>query len=128
LACFGGAGASAARTARPAPLHPRVWVKARAGGALDCNGMSPVQAPAQAAKACTDVRGVLGIRNKWMDDGRFFDNGRYIGHDEPDTRYLSGISGSGSNITWHETLGQDPAGPPTGKSPRPEPTPPPQPA
>jgi len=117
LACFGLMGVSAAQTVRPAPLHPRVWIKARASGALDCNGMSPVQASAQAAKACTDIRGILGVHNKWVDDGRFYDNGRYIGHDEPDTRYLSGISGSGNNITWHETLGQDPAGLPTVKSP-----------
>jgi hypothetical protein len=117
LACFGLTSVSAAQTIRPAPLHPRVWIKARSSGGLDCNGMSPVQAPAQAAKACTDIRGILGVHSKWMDDGRFYDNGRYIGHDEPDTRYLSGINGSGNNITWHETLGQDPAGLPTVKSP-----------
>jgi hypothetical protein len=117
LACFGLTSVSAAQTVRPAPVHHRVWIKARASGGLDCNGFSPVQRPAQDAKACTDVRGILGVHNKWVDDGRFYDNGHYIGHDEPDTRYLSGIKGSGNNITWHETLGQDPAGLPTVKSP-----------
>jgi hypothetical protein len=40
--------------------------------------------------------------------GRFYDNGHYIGHDEPDTTFLSNAPGSGDNVTWTVTLGRDP--------------------
>ena len=42
-------------------------------GELDCNGLSPVQHPAKPAIQCIDPRGT--------DEGRFEDNGHYIGHD-----------------------------------------------
>ena len=32
-------------------------------GGLDCNGNSPVQRPAKATLACTDIRGFAGIDN-----------------------------------------------------------------
>jgi hypothetical protein len=90
-----------------------VWSKPSRVGGLDCNGMSPVQHLAQAAKACTDIRGMYGVHNKNTWGGRFYDNGRYIGHDEPDLRFLSAVKGSGNNVTWNETLGTDPAAAPT---------------
>src|SRR4029077_3699104 len=55
-----------------------------ARGALDCNGFSPVQQTIKATGACTDVRGFAGINNANSQDGHFYDNGHYIGHDEPD--------------------------------------------
>ena len=113
LACFGLTAVSAASAARPAHAPARVWIKASRVGELDCNGMSPIQRLAQAAKACTDIRGMYGVHNKNTWDGRFYDNGRYIGHDEPDLRFLSSVPGSGNNVTWHETLGTDPAAAPT---------------
>jgi hypothetical protein len=117
LACFGLTAVSAASTAKPAHAPARVWIKPQRVGGLDCNGMSPVQRLAQAAKACTDIRGMLGVHNKNTWGGRFYDNGRYIGHDEPDLRFLSSVKGSGNNVTWHETLGSDPAAAPTVKRP-----------
>ena len=45
--------------------------------------------------------------------GKFYDNGHYIGHDEPDITFLSSQKGSGNNVTWTESLGTDPAGTPT---------------
>src|SRR5215467_7715316 len=117
VACFGLVGVSAAQTVRPTPSHSaayRVWVKPHTSvGNLDCNGMSTRQKTLLVSSACTDIRGISKVHNKWMDDGHFFDNGRYIGHDEPDTRYLSSRPGSGNNVTWHETLGTDPAAAPT---------------
>ena len=116
LACYGVSAASAASTARPAHTHAHalVWIKPNRAGGLDCNGMSPVQRLAQAAKACTDIRGMYGIHNKNTWDGRFYDNGRYIGHDEPDLRFLSANKViQRNNITWNETLGTDPAAAPT---------------
>jgi hypothetical protein len=121
LACFGLVSASAApHTGKPepgaSPLTGHVWVKPHASGALDCNGRSPAQTPS-AGKACTDIRGIYGVNNKWTWGGRFYDNGRYIGHDEPFIRFLSSRGGSGNNIVWHETLGKDPTLPPTVKTP-----------
>jgi len=86
LAAFGVFGGAAAQTVKPAPggslLTGHVWVKPRAIGGLDCNGMSPVQKTVN-TKVCTDIRGMYGIDNKFTWGGRFYDNGRYIGHDEP---------------------------------------------
>jgi hypothetical protein len=78
-------------------------------GELDCNGLSPVQRSAKAAVMCTDPRG--------SDDGRFFENGHYIGHDEPSVRFLSNQPGSGSDTTFNEQLPMDPTAPPTVKTP-----------
>jgi len=121
LAVFGLTAVSAAQTARPAhtggsPLTGHVWVKPRAVGGLDCNGMSPVQKTLN-IKVCSDIKGIYGIHSKYTWGGRFYDNGRYIGHDEPLTRFLSARSGSGNNVVWHETLGTDPAALPTVQTP-----------
>ena len=82
-----------------------MWVKPHAIGGLDCNGMSPVQKTVN-NKVCTDIRGIYGIHNKFTRDGRFYDNGRYIGHDEPIVRFFSARKGSGNNVVWRETLGK----------------------
>jgi hypothetical protein len=44
-------------------------------GGIDCNGLSPIQKPVHPTAACADPHGT------WA--GRFYDNGHYIGHDEP---------------------------------------------
>ena len=123
LACIGVASVvnvAVAQTVKPAqagsPLTGHVWVKPNAIGGLDCNGMSPVQKTVN-TKVCTDIRGMYGIDNKNTWDGRFYDNGRYIGHDEPIVRFLSARKGSGNNVVWRETLGTDPAKAPTIKKP-----------
>jgi hypothetical protein len=113
LACLGLTGVAAAQMAPAGHAQARVWIKPRAAGGLDCNGFSRSQSSVTAAKACTDIRGAVGVHSKFVDDGRFFDNGHYIGHDEPDVRFLSSNAGSGNNVTWHETLSKDPAGAPT---------------
>jgi hypothetical protein len=117
LVCVVLIGASSAQTLHGAGTAGRVWVKPQSIGGLDCNGFSPIQKTVAAAKACTDIRGILGINNKNTWGGRFYDNGHYIGHDEPDARFLSSVPGSGDNIFWSETLGRDPAGAPTVKTP-----------
>jgi hypothetical protein len=87
-------------------------VTAAARGALDCNGFSTIQQTIKATGACTDVRGFAG-QNANTEDGRFYDNGHYIGHDEPDLTFLSNQPGSGNDVTWTETLPQDPTAVPT---------------
>jgi hypothetical protein len=78
-----------------------------ARGELDCNGFSPVQKPLR-NNECTDIRGFQGVTNSNNWDGRFYDNGHYIGHDEPDATFESSTPGSGGNVSWTVTLGRDP--------------------
>ncbi len=82
-------------------------------GELDCNGNSPIQQSVKLTMFCTDIRGFSGEHNANTWDGRFYDNGEYIGHDEPDMTFLSPQPGSGNNVTWTETLPRDPALAPT---------------
>jgi hypothetical protein len=93
------------------------WVKPNAAGELDCNHWSTIQAAVDKSLLCTDIRGIpgKGNRNSW--GGRFYDNGWYIGHDEPMVTYLSGKAGSGNNVTWTDTLGTEPSAKPTVKHP-----------
>src|SRR5580692_9190531 len=74
-------------------------------GELDCNGLSPIQAALKADLACADPRGSWG--------GRFYENGKYIGHDEPSVRFLSTAPGSGNDFSMTETLPVDPVAAPT---------------
>jgi hypothetical protein len=67
--------------------------------------------------ACTDIRGFANESNANTWNGRFYDNGHYIGHDEPDMTFYSSAPGSGDNVTWTETLPRDPAGLPTVQTP-----------
>ncbi len=86
---------------------------AKSFGELDCNGQSPSQSALRGSMNCTDIR---GFNNEWNNNtwnGRFYDNGEYIGHDEPDMTFLSNQNGSGNNVTWTETLGTDPSAAPT---------------
>jgi len=84
-------------------------VRPNAIGELDCNGLSPVQQPAKPSIQCIDPRG--------SDEGRFEDNGHYIGHDEPSVRFLSAQPGSGANTTLTERLPVEPAALPTASHP-----------
>ncbi len=84
-------------------------VAPNSGGELDCNGLSPIQHPVKPAVMCQDPRG------SW--DGRFYENGHYIGHDEPSVRFISGQPGSGNDITFTERLPVEPAALPTVRHP-----------
>jgi hypothetical protein len=74
-------------------------------GELDCNGLSTVQQPVKADLPCADPRGSWG--------GRFYENGHYIGHDEPSVRFVSSQPGSGNNFSITEKLPTDPVATPT---------------
>jgi hypothetical protein len=100
-----------------APASSATTLTPKATGLLDCNGYSPLQKPLRATMSCTDIRGLTGVDNANTDDGRFYDNGHYIGHDEPDMTFYSAKPGSGENVTWTETLGQDPSGKATDTTP-----------
>src|SRR5258708_21915061 len=70
-------------------------------GTLDCNGFSAIQRPVKLTSICTDPKG--------YDGGRFYDNGHYVGHDEPIVRFMSNRAGSGNDVTWTERLPLDPS-------------------
>src|SRR5579859_6477456 len=77
---------------------------------VDCNGLSPVY---QAVKInmkslCTDpfARGDYGPH-------RFYDNGKYIGHDEPSVKFISSARGRGNHMTSLMQLAVDPTTTPT---------------
>ena len=53
--------------------------------------------------------------NTW--GGRFYDNGEYVGHDEPDMTFNSNTPGSGDDVIWTEALGRDPVAAPTDANP-----------
>ncbi len=88
-------------------------IPARSFGELDCNGQSQAQHAAKANMLCTDIRGFSNLDNANTWGGRFYDNGLYIGHDEPDMTFLSSSPGSGNDVTWTEKLGRDPRALPT---------------
>jgi hypothetical protein len=74
---------------------------ARAGsfapvGDLDCNGYSQIQRPLRPLMVCADFRAAY--------DERGYDNGHYIGHDEPSIGFISTAPRSGNNIQWEITL------------------------
>lgn len=83
-------------------------VAPHATGLLDCNGLSPSQTPARVSLACSDPRSIYEGHST-----HFYDNGQYIGHDEPIIRFLSKRPGSGNDITWIERLPHDPKALPT---------------
>jgi len=114
-----GAVATTASAATPTHLvampHATSIPKAAAipaRGEFDCNGDSPVETAARPS-LCTDIRGLAGVDNANEWGNRFYDNGTYIGHDEPDMTFLSGRAGSGNNVKWNETLPVDPSAAPT---------------
>lgn len=71
------------------------------GGGLDCNGYSPISKNVKPFMVCADPRGLNGKS--------FYDNGWYIGHDEPSIQFFSDQPNSGNNMIWEVTLPkQDP--------------------
>jgi hypothetical protein len=78
------------------------------GGGLDCNGWSRISTNIKPLP-CTDLHGANG--------GRFYDNGWYIGHDEPSVQFFSDKPNSGNNMVWSVTLPErDPIPTQNGKS------------
>jgi hypothetical protein len=83
-----GAAAAAPAAAKSAPFT----IKPAASGGLDCNGFSPAQKTILGAATCTDIKGgTVNNKNTW--GGRFYDNGHYIGHDEPNVGFFSNRKG-----------------------------------
>jgi hypothetical protein len=78
---------------------------------LDCNGWSHKYKSAAPAMRmhCTDPLGKLYAGHR----GRFYDNGHYVGHDEPAVKFISSLAGSGNTMNYALRLPHDPAKAPT---------------
>jgi hypothetical protein len=57
---------------------------------------------------CVDPAGMYDGRPT-----RFYDNGHYIGHDEPSVKFISSLAGSARHMTYGMRLPKDPASAPT---------------
>jgi hypothetical protein len=98
-------GAPVTAAPKRLPKDGRAGVQPAGVGMLDCNGLSRIQRPVKVTSACSDPKGYEG--------GRFYDNGQYIGHDEPIVRFLSDRPGTGNHTVWKERLPRDPHRRPT---------------
>ncbi|MGA7361327.1 MAG: hypothetical protein WCB86_09790 [Candidatus Dormiibacterota bacterium] len=80
---------------------------------LDCNGFSNTYKSVKPdlGGVCTDP---LTPPGTWGTQAtRFYDNGHYIGHDEPSVKFISSTPGSASDITYYMRVASDPSGTPT---------------
>jgi hypothetical protein len=89
---------------------------------MDCNGWSPkyksVAGPGFRMH-CVDPRGKVGGDNTpWVfggktyhSNGRFMDNGHYVGHDEPSVKFISSSTNSGNTMTYFLKMPTEPAKP-----------------
>jgi hypothetical protein len=79
------------------------------GGGLDCNGYSNKSRNVKTNMICADPVQGNGYR--------FYDNGYYIGHDEPSIQFFSTTPNSGNRMVWQVTLPQtDPTPTQSGRS------------
>jgi hypothetical protein len=80
---------------------------------LDCNGFSPVYKSVKMdlGGLCTDPLTPPGAWSAHA--GRFYDNGHYIGHDEPSVKFISTAPGTADNMTYFMKLPVDPTATPT---------------
>jgi hypothetical protein len=119
LASLAMAASSQASVMRPASQatavasHATKSVKPNAVNQLDCNGYSTKYKsinPGQ-KEHCTDPLGghlVTVNGKKVLRHNRFEDNGHYIGHDEPSTKFISHAAGSGNTMSYLMKLPRDP--------------------
>jgi hypothetical protein len=77
---------------------------------LDCNGWSPAYPSLVPAMK---MRCVDPIGSYYGKPAKFYDNGHYVGHDEPTVKFISSVPGSGNSMTYYQQLSTDPAGTPT---------------
>jgi hypothetical protein len=89
---------------------------------MDCNGWSPKYRTVVAnfRMRCVDPRGKIGgAATPWVSggrtyksNGRFMDNGHYVGHDEPSVKFISSTPGTGNTFTYYLKMPVSPAKPP----------------
>jgi hypothetical protein len=106
----GSAGAIPAAVAANAKTAASGAVTPKQVNELDCNGWSNKYGTVRklAGDLCTDPIRVTNGKAQ-----RFIDNGWYVGHDEPSTRFISSRPGSGNTMTYVMKMSKDPAMAPT---------------
>ena len=116
LAAFAlGTPGGPARAASSLPFTvPAGPVNANPVNNLDCNGYATgsVTAVPGMKPRCVDPIAPFAY-NGYPANDRFYDNGHYVGHDEPTVKFISGIAGSGNNMTYFQQLPRDPTCTPT---------------
>jgi hypothetical protein len=77
---------------------------------LDCNGWSRAYTPASSSlkRLCTDPHGMYYGRAV-----PFYDNGHYVGHDEPSVKFISSVPGSGNTMSYTMRIPVEPKKAPT---------------
>jgi hypothetical protein len=84
---------------------------------MDCNGWSPKYKSVSPTfrSHCVDPRGKVGGSSPWVfggrtyqSNGRFMDNGHYVGHDEPTVKFISSAANSGNTMTYFMKIPTDP--------------------
>jgi len=84
---------------------------------VDCNGWSSKYKAADPGFRihCVDPRGKVQGASPWVaggktynSNGRFMDNGHYVGHDEPSVKFESSAKGSGNTMTYYMQMPRDP--------------------
>jgi hypothetical protein len=125
MAVFAAGPATAHVTARSGATHTATAksVVPNKINMLDCNGWSKkYKSVSPTFRAhCVDPRGKpKGAQSPWIvggksykNNGRFMDNGHYVGHDEPSVKFISSASGSGNTMTYYMQVPHDPANPAT---------------
>jgi hypothetical protein len=107
--------------ARRSAAHAVRWVQPNQVSEVDCNGWSPKYQAVDPSfrRFCTDPHGVKGEMTwpgasaGYRDNGRFLDNGHYVGHDEPSVEFISSAAGSGNTMTYYLQMPRNPVKKPT---------------
>ena len=107
---LGWTGAGGSRKTAALAVTSAAGTAPNATSEVDCNGLSPKYPAVKKTMQvlCTDP--VTFYDGK---ASRFTDNGRYIGHDEPSTKFISSAPGTGNHFTYYVQLPVDPTATPT---------------
>ncbi len=121
LALF-AAGPAAAHVTSPrsaASTAASTAVRPNRIGMMDCNGWSPKYQSVSPTfrMRCVDPRGkVKGQQTPWVaggkayqSNGRFMDNGHYVGHDEPSVKFISSAPNSANTFSFYLKMPTEPA-------------------
>jgi len=110
LTVSGTAGATLTAAAASAKVAASGAVTPNTVNELDCNGWSKRYGTVRqlAGDLCTDPIRVVNGKGH-----RFIDNGWYVGHDEPSTKFISSQPGSGNTMTYVMKMPRDPKAAPT---------------
>jgi hypothetical protein len=103
-----GVSASAATAAKTTTTSTSV--APNPASEVDCNGWSPKYQTIRkmAGATCVDPMKVTNGKGQ-----RFYENGHYVGHDEPSVKFISSAPGSGNTMSYLMKIPVDPRKTPT---------------